>query len=86
MHFEGEIPFSPQPALVWAKLSDAHFLVESIPDSEDPRGERESATCTVRPGFAFMRGKLHLEDWISAKLKLSERITLAGVTGLESAQ
>jgi carbon monoxide dehydrogenase subunit G len=61
MKFEGEKDFPLPPNEVWAKLSDARFLVQCVPDStvsDEPQKER--AVCTVRPGFAFVRGTLEV--------------------------
>ena len=61
MRFEGDRDFPLPPAEVFAKLRDARFLVGCIPDSS-PQGEptQDKAQCTVRPGFAFVRGTLEL--------------------------
>ena len=61
MAFEGDRDFPQAPADVWAKLSDARFLVQCIPDSS-PVGtpEPRRAQCTVRPGFSFVRGSLEV--------------------------
>jgi carbon monoxide dehydrogenase subunit G len=61
LHLEGDRDFPLAPEALWAKLSDARFLVRCIPDSE-PSGEAEAgrAVCKVRPGFAFVRGTLEV--------------------------
>jgi carbon monoxide dehydrogenase subunit G len=59
LHFEGDKDFSHPPAQVWAKLSDARFLVQCIPGAEAvSQAEADRAACTIRPGFAFVRGTL----------------------------
>ena len=61
IQFEGDHDFSKAPATVWEKLSDAHFLVKCIPDVESvSKAEASEAICTIRPGFAFVRGTLTL--------------------------
>lgn len=61
LHFEGETSFIQALSLVWDKLSDARFLLACIPDVENTsRCDRDSAACVIRPGFAFVRGKLDL--------------------------
>jgi carbon monoxide dehydrogenase subunit G len=59
LHFEGDQDIPKPPAEVWAKLSDARFLVQCIPDAEQT-GEASptTAVCKVRPGFSFVRGTL----------------------------
>ena len=59
LRFEGDRAFPLPPAEVFAKLRDARFLVQCIPDGT-PRGEptQDKAQCQVRPGFAFVRGTL----------------------------
>ncbi len=59
LHFEGEGDFTLPPAELWTKLRDARFLVTCIPDATvEGEPERDKATCSVRPGFAFVRGTL----------------------------
>jgi carbon monoxide dehydrogenase subunit G len=61
MKFEGEREFPLPPAELFAKLRDARFLVQCIPDSK-PVGEPTAtrAQCQVRPGFAFVRGTIEV--------------------------
>jgi carbon monoxide dehydrogenase subunit G len=59
--FEGERDFALPPQALWDKLSDARFLVTCIPDVQSvARAEPGEAVCTIRPGFAFVRGTLEL--------------------------
>ena len=61
LRFEGSKDLPQTPAEVWNKLSDARFLVQCVPGMESvARAERTSAVCTLRPGFAFVRGTLEL--------------------------
>src|SRR5258708_2547627 len=61
LHFEGDKDFPQPPAQVAAKLSDARFLAECIPGVEAvAKSEREEVVCTLRPGFAFVRGTLEV--------------------------
>src|SRR4051812_16962777 len=59
LRFEGDRDFPLPPAELFARLSDARFLVQCVPDVESVRDESEQgATMTLRPGFAFVRGTL----------------------------
>src|SRR2546421_307554 len=58
VQFEGEKDFPQALADVYAKLSDARFLVQCIPDSTLVSAEVDQGVCKVRPGFAFVRGTL----------------------------
>src|SRR5262245_55119259 len=61
LQFEGDRDFTQAPADVWAKLSDARFLVQCIPGVEAVTvAETDRAVCTLRPGFAFVRGTLEV--------------------------
>jgi carbon monoxide dehydrogenase subunit G len=61
IQFEGDRDFAPPPPALFAKLSDARFLVRCIPDVESvARAEAGEAVCTIRPGFSFVRGTLEL--------------------------
>jgi carbon monoxide dehydrogenase subunit G len=60
LRFEGERDFPQQPpAALFARLSDARFLVQCIPDVEKVTAEAaDSASLVLRPGFSFVRGTL----------------------------
>jgi uncharacterized protein len=59
LQFSGERDLPRPPAEVWDKLRDLHFVVGCVPDVEPgARVEKDSARFTIRPGFAFVRGKL----------------------------
>src|SRR4051812_10033645 len=61
MTFDGEKAFELPPKEVFAKLSDARFLVECIPGKESvQQADEHLAVCTQRPGFAFVRGTLEV--------------------------
>ncbi len=61
VRFEGDRDFRQEPAEVFARLTDARFLVQCIPDVESvSEAEADRAALVVRPGFAFVRGTLEL--------------------------
>lgn len=79
VRFEGEKDFPQPPAEVWAKLSDARFLVPCIPDVESvAEVEADQARLVLRPGFSFVRGTLevtlHVVDAVAPE---SARYTIA---------
>ena len=59
VRFEGEKDFPQPPAELWARLSDARFLVQCMPDVESvAEAEVDHAKMVLRPGFSFVRGTL----------------------------
>lgn len=59
LHFEGDRDFALGPAGLWTKLRDARFLLTCIPDATiEGEPQRDQAVCSIRPGFAFVRGTL----------------------------
>ena len=61
LHFEGDKDFPLAPEALWGKLSDARFLVQCIPGNEAvSQSDPDRALCTLRPGFAFVRGTLDM--------------------------
>jgi carbon monoxide dehydrogenase subunit G len=61
MQFDGEQEFALPPQHVFAKLSDARFLLECIPGRETTtHADQHKAVFTQRPGFAFVRGTLEV--------------------------
>ena len=58
LRFEGDRDFPQPPAELFAKLTDARFLVTCIPDVEgDAQQEPDRAVFSVRPGLAFGAGR-----------------------------
>ena len=79
LRFEGEKEFPRQtPEEVWAKLSDARFLVPCIPDVHEVREQSaDKAVCILRPGFAFVRGTLEVTLRVTEAVSPSSiRLTL----------
>jgi carbon monoxide dehydrogenase subunit G len=59
VRFEGEKDFPQAPAELWAKLTDARFLVQCIPDVDSVKEQQsDRAELVLRPGFSFVRGTL----------------------------
>ncbi len=58
VHFEGVEQFPQPPSVVFAKLSDAGWLAQSLPDVEITDTAPDRAGWKVRPKFAFMAGTL----------------------------
>jgi 2-furoyl-CoA dehydrogenase large subunit len=59
--FEGDKDFPQPPVELWAKLTDARFLVTCIPDVESvQQTEPARAAFVVRPSFGFVRGTLEV--------------------------
>jgi carbon monoxide dehydrogenase subunit G len=59
--FEGDREFSLSQEESWAKLTDARFLVQCIPDVESvTEQEADQAQLVLRPGFSFVRGTLEV--------------------------
>src|SRR5437763_14844136 len=61
LRFEGDKDFPHPPAELWARLTDARFLVQCIPDVDSvSEALPDRATLVLRPGFAFVRGTLDM--------------------------
>jgi carbon monoxide dehydrogenase subunit G len=85
MHFEGTKDLPVSAAAAWQKLSDARFLVRCIPDIESvSESEAERAVCTIRPGFAFIRGSLELTLQVTEASPESTMRLLAHTKGIGS--
>ncbi len=71
IRFEGEKNFSQSPADLSAKLTDAKFVTQCIPDVESVKElEADRAVLILRPGFSFVRGTLegtlHIVDAVAS--------------------
>jgi carbon monoxide dehydrogenase subunit G len=67
--FEGDQDLVPFPADLWAKLSDARFLVRCVPGIETvTHVEASGAAFILRPGLSFARGTLEVS------LRLAEAV------------
>jgi carbon monoxide dehydrogenase subunit G len=72
LQFEGDRDLPQAPAVLWAKLSDARFLGQCIPDlASVSRSEPDQLECKVRPGLAFVRGTLDLKLQVAEKTEPS---------------
>ncbi len=61
LRFEGDRDFPQPPAELFAKLTDARFLVTCVPDVEGFAEQGpDRAVFSVRPGLAFVRGTLEV--------------------------
>jgi carbon monoxide dehydrogenase subunit G len=59
LRFEGERDCPLPPGEVFARLTDARFLVQCLPDVESVReSNQDQATFRVRPALSFVRGAL----------------------------
>jgi len=79
LRFEGDRDFALAPEALLAKLTDARFLVQVIPDVDSvPDLQPDRATLVLRPGFAFVRGTLDVTMHIipDAKTMSSARVLL----------
>ena len=62
VQFEGDRTIARPPEAVWAKLTDARFLVKCIPDVESVgTAEPDHLTMVLRPNLAFARGTLDVD-------------------------
>jgi len=61
LQFEGDRDFPLPPADLFAKLTDARFLVQCLPDVDKvTECEADHAALVLRPSFAFVRGTLDM--------------------------
>ncbi len=68
LRFEGDRDFPQPPAELFAKLTDARFLVMCIPDVEGVAEQGpDRAVFSVRPGLAFVRGTLEVTLQVTEK-------------------
>jgi 2-furoyl-CoA dehydrogenase large subunit len=59
--FEGEKDFPQAPAALFARLTDARFLVQCLPDVESvAEVAPDHARLVLRPSLGFMRGTLNV--------------------------
>ncbi len=85
MNFQGERFFSMPIDALFAKLADAAFLVDCIPDAS-PVGTAspDEAKCAVRPGFSFARGSLDVTMTIQSRQPTTNVAVLLSSKGIGS--
>jgi carbon monoxide dehydrogenase subunit G len=78
VRFEGDRDLALAPADAWAKLTDARFLVQCIPDVDQVKEvQADRAALVLRPGFAFVRGTLDVTlQVVDAVAPTSARVLL----------
>jgi carbon monoxide dehydrogenase subunit G len=75
--FEGDRDFALPPDELWAKLTDARFLVTCMPDVESvAQAEPARAVLVLRPGFSFVRGTLDVVLEVADVTASSARVLL----------
>jgi carbon monoxide dehydrogenase subunit G len=85
IHFDGDKDFPQPPADLWARLTNAHFLVQCIPDVETvTRVDADGAECILRPGFSFVRGTLEITLVVAEKTPTSFARVLSRGKGIGS--
>jgi carbon monoxide dehydrogenase subunit G len=78
VRFEGEKDFPQPPAELWAKLTDARFLAQCLPDVESVKeAEPQHAVLVLRPGFSFVRGTLDVTLHVVDAVEPAARYTVA---------
>src|SRR5215831_12177616 len=61
LRFEGDQDLTPPPPELWAKLTDARFLVRCVPGIETVTlQESNQASFILKPGLSFARGTLEV--------------------------
>jgi carbon monoxide dehydrogenase subunit G len=78
LRFEGDRDFPQAPGELFARLSDAGFLVQCVPDVESVSSqEADRAVMVLRPGFSFVRGTLDVTlQVVDAVAPTSARVLL----------
>ena len=59
IHFEGDKSFPLPVAEVAAKLSDAGFLANCLPDAQVTEATPDKAAWKLKPKLSFLTGSLH---------------------------
>jgi carbon monoxide dehydrogenase subunit G len=85
LHFEGARDFAQPPAELWAKLSDARFLVQCVPGTEAiSQSEQDRSVFTLRPGFSFVRGTLEVTLQVAERVRETSARLLLHSKGIGS--
>lgn len=83
--FEGDRDCALAPAEVWAKLTDARFLVQCLPDVDRvTECAADHAALVLRPSFAFVRGTLDMHLQIVEAVAPSSARVLVHSKGIGS--
>jgi carbon monoxide dehydrogenase subunit G len=78
IHLQGDKQLAASPAELWKQISNARSLAECVPGVEViNEATADQATCTIRPGFSFVRGTLNLSLQITQRTEAtSVQVTL----------
>ncbi|AWM36588.1 Carbon monoxide dehydrogenase subunit G (CoxG) [Gemmata obscuriglobus] len=68
IHFEGDKRIGRPVAEVAAKLSDAGFLANSVPDAEVSENTPDRATGKIKPKLSFLTGSLTLHAEVTTRV------------------
>ncbi len=67
IHFEGDKHFPQPPGEVAAKLSDAGFLANCVPDAQVAEATPDRAVGKIKPKLSFLTGSLTLDAEVTAR-------------------
>jgi carbon monoxide dehydrogenase subunit G len=85
IRLEGARDLPLPPAELWAKLTDARFLVSCVPDVESvSQVAGDSATFVIRPSLAFVRGNLEVALQVAEKAPPASATVLLNSRGIGS--
>lgn len=85
IRFDGDRQFAMGPEALFAKLTDARFLVTCIPDVETlVRVEPTEASLVLRPGFSFVRGQLEVTLSVANAIPNTSALVVLASKGIGS--
>ncbi|AMV23570.1 Carbon monoxide dehydrogenase subunit G (CoxG) [Gemmata sp. SH-PL17] len=67
IHFEGNQAIPLPPAEVAAKLSDAGFLANCVPDAQVSEATADHSVGKIKPKLSFLTGSLTLDATVTAR-------------------
>lgn len=67
IHFEGDRTLPHPVAEVAAKLSDAGFVAQCVPDAQVTEATPDHAVGKIKPAFSFLTGTLTLDAQVTAR-------------------
>ncbi|VTR99853.1 : COXG [Gemmata massiliana] len=74
IHFEGNQAIPLPPAEVAAKLSDAGFLANCVPDAQVSEATADHSVGKIKPKLSFLTGSLTLDATVTAR-ELGKSVT-----------
>lgn len=78
IHFEGTENFGVPLDVLYAKVTDASFLVNAMPDAEVVEATPDRGVWKLKPGLSFLKGTIETTITVAERTPNAAKYTIVG--------